>query len=176
MGRGQNTIKRSDVSTSPILLKYSTSLISTSFSSNGITVNRGINTSYSQNGSQYLNYALVKQLYYNGYLSGSIALSASYWDDSLQSTAASGTFDDDYRYFPTQSSAQISVIAIPRTVFGEQIARNTFLLTGSTYRMIDDGNGNIIDTKNGNLRVGNLLYSQGMIIITNQDYVNSIIS
>jgi hypothetical protein len=175
MGRGQNTIKRSDISTSPILLKYSTSITSASFSGNGITVSRGINTSYSQNGSQYLNYSVVRQLYYNGYISGSSVFSSSYWNDSLQSTAASGTFDDDYRYFPTQSSAQVSIIAIPRTVFGEQIARNTFLLTGSTYRIIDDGNGNIIDTKNGNLRIGNLLYSQGTVIITNQDYVNAII-
>jgi hypothetical protein len=101
---------------------------------------------YSTGGSQFLNYASVKQLYYQEYLTGSLMNSSSYWNDSLQSTAASGSFDNDYRYFPTSASAQISTIKIPRTVFGEQIARRSFIITGSTYRLIDDGNGNLIDT------------------------------
>lgn len=146
MSRGQNTIKRSEVSTTPILLKYPTSIPSASFSTKGITVNRGINSSYSSGGVQFLNYASVKQLYYQEYLTGSLLFSSSYWNDSLQSTAAKGTFDDDYRYFPTSSSAQVSIIEIPRTVFGEQIARQTLVITGSTYRLIDDGNGNVLDT------------------------------
>lgn len=146
MSRGQNTIKRSEVSTTPILLKYPTSITSASLSQRGITVNRGINSTYSSGGTQFLNYASVKQLYYQEYLTGSLLTSSSYWNDSLQSTAASGSFDNDFRYFPTSESAQLSIIKIPRTVFGEQIARRSFSITGSTYRLIDDGNGNIIDT------------------------------
>lgn len=146
MSRGQNTIKRSEVSTTPILLKYSASYDSSSFTANGITVNRGVNTSFGRDGSNYLNYALVKQLYYQEYLTGSLLFSSSFWDSSNQSTAAKGTFDNDYRYFPTSSSAQLAVIGIPRTSFGEQIARKSLVITGSTYRLIDDGNGNVIDT------------------------------
>lgn len=146
MSRGQNTIKRSEVSTTPILLKYSASYDSSSFTANGITVNRGINTSFNTDGVTYLNYALVKQLYYQEYLTGSLLSSSSFWNPSIQSTAAEGTFDNDYRYFPTSSSAEITVIGIPRTAFGEQIARKSLLISGSTYRLIDDGNGNVIDT------------------------------
>jgi hypothetical protein len=146
MSRGQNTIKRSEVSTTPILLKYPTSIPSASFFAKGITVNRGINSTYSSDGIQFLNYALVKQLYYQEYLTGSLLFSSSYWNDSLQSTAAKGTFDDDYRYFPTSSSAEVTILAIPRTTFGEQISRNTLYISSSTYRLIDDGNGNILDT------------------------------
>jgi len=36
--------------------------------------------------------------------------------------------------------------------------------------IIDDGNGNLIDALNNNVKVGNILYSQGMIIVTNQAY------
>lgn len=175
MSRGQNTIKRSEVSTTPILLKYSASYDSSSFTANGITVNRGVNTSFNSNGVTYLNYALVKQLYYQEYLTGSLLFSSSFWNPSNQSTAASGTFDNDYRYFPTASNAQVTVIGIPRTTFGEQIARKSLIITGSTYRLIDDGNGNIKDANSSYTHVGNILYSQGIIVVTNEEYQYAII-
>jgi len=146
MSRGQNTIKRSEISTTPILLKYSTSYPSASFTSKGITVNRGVNSTYASSGVTSLNYALVKQLYYQEYITGSVLFSSSFWNSSPQSTAASGTLDLDYRYFPTESNSQITVVAIPRTVFGEQIARRSLLINSDTYTLIDDGNGNLIDT------------------------------
>jgi hypothetical protein len=175
MSRGQNTIKRSEVSTTPILLKYSASYDSSSFIANGITVNRGVNTSFNTNGVTYLNYALVKQLYYQEYITGSALGSSSFWDPSIQSTAALGTFDNDYRYFPTSSSAQVTVIGIPRTAFGEQISRKSLCITGSTYKLIDDGNGNVIDANSSYTHVGNILYSQGVIIITDEEYQNAMI-
>ena len=176
MSLGHNNIKRSEVSTTPILLKYLTTYNSSSFLENGITVSRGINSSFASNGVQYLNYALVRQLYYQEYLTGSLLQSSSYWDSNLQSTAASGTFDNERRYFPTESNSEITVIAIPRTVFGEQIARKSLLITGSTYRLYDDGNGNVKDSQNGNAFVGNLLYSQGVIVLTNPEYSDALIS
>ena len=175
MSRGQNTIKRSEISTTPILLKYLTSIPSASFSQKDITVNRGINSSYANHGVQFLNYAIVKQLYYQEYITGSLLFSASFWNPSLQSTAASGTFDEDKRYFPTQSNSETTVIGIPRSVFGEQIARRSFTLSGSSYSIMDDGNGNLLDSKNSNTQVGNILYSQGVVVITNQDYKNALI-
>jgi len=155
MSRGQNTIKRSEVSTTPILLKYLASYDSSSFTANGITVNRGINSSFSTDGVQFLNYALVKQLYYQEYLAGSRLFSSSFWNPSNQSTAAKGTFDDDYRYFPTKSNAEVTIIGIPRTAFGEQIARKSLNITGSSYRLTDDGNGNVIDIRS----TGSINYS-----------------
>lgn len=170
MSRGQNTIKTSQVSITPILLKYSSSFSSSSFSANGITVNRGTNSSLSSDSANFSNYALVRQLYYQEYLTGSLNFSSSYWNGSLQSTAASGTLDDDNRYFPAASGSEITIIGIPRTVFGEQISRGSLRIAASTYNLIDDGNGNVIDSNNSYVHVGNVLYSQGVIVLTNQDY------
>lgn len=175
MGLSKNTLDRSDISTYPIKLKYSASYASSSALNYGITLNRGINGSFNSNGEDFLVYKLAKQLYYNSYLTGSLNNSASYWNDNLQSTAASGTFDNDYRYFPNTNGAQITMMAIPRTVFGENIGRKSFKLSGTTYNLVDDGNGNIIDIDNSNVHVGNILYNQGIIIVTNPDYENALI-
>jgi hypothetical protein len=170
MSRGQNTIKRSEVSTIPFLVKYSSSLASNSFSDRGITVNRGINTDYGTDGIKFLNYAMVKQMYYQEYITGSLLNSSSYWNPNIQSTAASGTLDDDYRYYPTGLGDKITVVAIPRTVFGEQIARKSISFKSNNFNLIDDGNGNIVDAMASYTHVGNILYSQGIAVITNQDY------
>ncbi len=175
MGLSKNTLDRSDISTYPVKLKYSSSYASSSASNYGITLNRGINGSFNNNGNQFLVYKLAQQLYYNSYITGSLLNTASAWNDNLQSTAASGTFDNDYRYFPIGSNDEISVMAIPRTIFGENISRKSFNLSGTTYNLIDDGNGNIIDTDNSNVHVGNILYAQGIVIITNQNYTNALI-
>ena len=170
MGISQNSIDKSDISTYPIKVVYTASYTSASLSNYGITINKGINAPYSISGSYFLNYKLAKQLYYNGYLTGSLLISSSAWNDNLQSTAASGTFDDDYRYFPTESDSNINIISIPSNIFGEKIGCYSFKISSSTYNIIDDGNGNIIDSINNNTHVGNILYSQGLAVITNQDY------
>jgi hypothetical protein len=175
MGLSKNTLDRSDISTYPVKLKYSASYASSSAINYGITLNRGINGSFNSNGEDFLVYKLAKQLYYNLYLTGSLNNSASYWNDNLQSTAASGTFDNDYRYFPNAINDQITIMAIPRTVFGENISRKSLTISGTTYNLVDDGNGNIIDAGNNNVHVGNVLYAQGIIVITNQDYENALI-
>jgi hypothetical protein len=175
MGMSKNTLDRSDISTYPIKLKYSASYASSSGVSYGITLNRGVNGSFNSNGENFLVYKLAKQLYYNLYLTGSLNNSASYWNDNLQSTAASGTFDNDYRYFPNAANDQITLMALPRNIFSENISRKSLRISGTTYNLIDDGNGNIIDTDNSNVHVGNILYAQGIIVITNQDYENALI-
>ena len=165
----QNTIDKLDVTTYPIKIIYTGSYAVSNFSNYGISVNKGVNTTYTQNASYSLNYKLVKQLYYNGYLTGSLLMSSSAWNDNLQSTAASGTFDNDYRYFPTESNSIINIIAIPTNIFGEKIGSNSFKISSDIFNIIDDGNGNIIDPNN-NTHVGNILYAQGIIVITNKDY------
>jgi uncharacterized protein (TIGR02145 family) len=102
--------------------------------------------------------------------------SASYYDPNQQSTACSGSSEYEDRFFPMESNSRIYTIAIPPQVFGEQISRNSLTLSPkdqSSYRVIDDGNGNLIDTVNSNTHVGNVIYSQGLIIITNQQYTSS---
>ena len=175
MGISKNILDRSDISTQPIKLKYSASYASASFPVYGITVNRGANVSFNENTSSFTVYSMTKQLYYNEYITGSQLNSASYWNWSPQSTAASGTFDNDYRYFPTGSGDAITVLAIPRNVFGENISRKSLSIASSGYRLIDDGNGNVIDIQNSGVHVGNILYAQGIVVITNQDYEYALI-
>lgn len=175
MGLSKNTLDRSDISTYPIKVKYSDTYLSSSANSYGITVNRGINASFEKSGSSSLFYSLAKQLYYNTYITGALNLSASAWNDNLQSTAASGTFDNDFRYFPTGANDEITLVAIPRTLFGENIGRKTLSISGSTYNLIDDGNGNIVDANSNLIHVGNVLYNQGIVVITNPDYQNCLI-
>jgi hypothetical protein len=170
MGLSKNTLDRSDISTYPIKLKYSASYSSSTAINYGITANRGINTSFDVDGRDFLVYKLAKQLYYNSYITGALNNSSSIWDDNLQSTAASGTFDDDFRFFPTGSGDEITVLCIPSIVFGQNISKTTFRISSANYNLIDDGNGNVIDTDNENVHVGNVLYRQGISVITNPDY------
>jgi hypothetical protein len=142
----------------------------------GISVYHGTNTPVDADGNftqEYLNYASARQMYYKSYISGSLLDSGSGYNDNLQSTAASGTFDNDFRIFPTASNSTIATLSIPMSAFGERIGRRSFDITFSNYgyHLVDDGNGNIIDLNNSNEHVGNILYAQGMVVITNATYV-----
>jgi len=177
MSRSKNTIKKSDISSAPIKVKYSATYASQSLLDYGITTNRGTNIVSPSPGLPFIKrnkYAVIKQLYYQNYITGSIIGSASYWDPSIQSTGASGSLDDDNRYFPSATGSNIGFFAIPSRQFGEQMSRRTVNIAstdGTSYNIIDDGNGNIVDTFNNNVHVGNVLYAQGIITFTNEDYV-----
>lgn len=79
-----------------------------------------------------------------------------------------------YRYFEEYNklttasidSSQYWFIGIPRDLYSRGIKKNTVLLTYSTYVIRDDGNGNLIDTANGNEHVGNVFYTNGNIVLT----------
>jgi hypothetical protein len=157
---------------------------------------KGINGPVTITGSipqETINYYSIRHLFYSNYLTGSYPVSASLADNFLQSTAASGTFDADVRYFPTESGAEITAFSIPRQVFGQQVSRRSFILSSSLYYIVDDGNGNLIDittepfgyidngyfdvesyfesgTANTGYHVGNIIYPQGMAIITAPEY------
>ncbi len=196
MSRSANSLRASDVITTPIKLKYSSSFESSSFAANGITVSKGVNGVVTSTGSipqETLNYYSIRHLYYSNYLTGSYPVSASSADNYLQSTAASGTLDADVRYFPTESGAEITIFSIPRNVFGQQVSRKSFILSSSFFCIVDDGNGNLLDISTGSIgyivngyfdaenyfvtesatggvHVGNIIYPQGMAIITEQSY------
>lgn len=173
MSRAANSLKVSDDITTPIKLKYSASFVSGSLSDYGITVLNGVNGSVTITGSvpqETLNYLSTRHLFYSNFLTGSFPVSSSAADNWLQSTAASGTLEADVRYFPTESNSQIKIISIPRSLFGEKIARGSFLITSSYCALVDDGNGNLKDLGASGTHVGNIIYAQGLAIITNQDY------
>ena len=186
MGRAKNTIKASDISSTPIKVKYSVTYPSSSLLDYGITTKRGTNIpqsptmSYVTMGRMNI-YRLEKQLYYQYYLTGSVLNTASFFDPAWQSTAASGSNDEMKYSFPSAVNSNVSILTIPSSQFGEQISRNSFLLksvptTSPAYNIVDDGNGNIFDTLASNVHVGNIFYAQGTITITNPDYVGIILN
>jgi len=201
MSRASNSLKISDVLTTPIKLKYSASYESGSFSNYGIAVNLGSNGVVTSAGSipaSTLTYRSVRHLYYSNYLSGPFPSTTSSLDNYLQSTAASGTLDVDLRYFPTDPDATVIVLSIPRQLYGEKISRKSFLITGSYCRVVDDGNGNLVDQftdpnlyvddgyvsggyyippppRLAGAHVGNIFYAQGIAVITNPLYQTNIL-
>ena len=135
---------------------------------------------------QALIYNSAKQLYYSNFLSSSTGdnvaqpvlvpgagpsgsgdvfigqAQSPLYDNFLQSTLTAS------RYWPTGSGEQIAVISIPSKLFGEYIQPNSFnytFVSGSTHIILDDGEGNLLS---GSINVGNIIYPQGIAIITNQ--------
>jgi hypothetical protein len=182
MSIAKNTIRFSDITTTPIKLKYSQSFASSSLATYGITENKGVYNAVltptasatSTTVQNFLRFKTIQQLYYKEYISGSLLGSGSAYDPSWQSTASSGSYDNDNRYFYTGSNAQIRFFAIPTSTFGEQISRKSFVWASTdntSYKIIDDGNGNIVDAFNSYEHVGNILYAQGIITVTDQNYL-----
>lgn len=172
MSNSRNTIRFDDATTTPVKLKYTASYGIEEALLYGVKYLSGVNVPITPyyTGSEAYTYRSIKHLYYSNTISASYQPSSSYYDNWMQSTAASGTVDAYIRNFPISASAEIKVISIPREVFGEQISRSSFSLVSATYYIIDDGNGNLVDTNASRVHVGNILYAQGMVIVTNPDY------
>jgi hypothetical protein len=142
-------------------------------------------------GSVELVYNFIKQLYYSNYLEDGLngrvsnATTASFNPDGT----ITGPFYtpnyinniqsiDELRYFPTESGESILTLSIPSKLFGDYVKPGSFsasLFEGSpiiAYKDVyDDGQGNIIDTND--IKIGNILYSSGLIIITNSGSADS---
>lgn len=179
MGRAKNTLSTAEVSSTPIKVRYSATYASNSLADYGITVTRGTNYTYnvsmdSASFAEMTTYRGIKQLYYQYAIIGSGLNSASAFVPTWQSTAASGTYDANYYDFPTQLTGSFLVFAVPSRQFGEQIGRKTFSIastgSGTQFKIVDDGNGNLIDSLASNTFVGNIFYAQGVAVITNPGY------
>jgi hypothetical protein len=131
---------------------------------------------------QALIYNSVKQLYYSNYLSSSIGdrvaqpilipgsdpsgdvfvggVESPLYDNFLQSTLT------PTRFIPTASGAEIGVISIPSKIFGEYIVPGSLIISSGSFVLLDDTEGNIILSGSG-LNFGNVIYPQGMVILTN---------
>ena len=147
--------------------------------------------------SQALIYQSVEQLYYSNFISGSngspVTTASFNIDGTITST--NGAYQPMYenflqstytasRFFPTGSEEYIGVISIPSNLFGEYIKPGTFNITNESGRFIyDDGEGNLLQNI-GDTKVGDIIYGQGMTIITGyynnlsalQDYIGNIIT
>ena len=124
---------------------------------------------------QILIYRSVKELYYSNYLlsdDGSPAGTASFNSDG---TVTGPYYTPNYynyisttlpanRYFPSGSDEIVGVISIPSNMFGEYVKPGSLTLSDGLSNLYDDGNGNVIS---GSLKVGDIIYEHGMIILTN---------
>jgi len=127
-------------------------------------------------------YNSAKELYYSNYLSSSYgdpvsvpydfpgstpegnvligsASSAGRYENYLETTLAYE------RYFPTSSSAVIGVISIPSRLYGDTIQPGSFIITGDSGSITDDGNGNLYLTLDGEY-CGNIVYQHGLALLT----------
>ena len=146
-------------------------------------------TGYVSKLDQELVYNSVKQLYYSNYLS------SSYGDTPFTSSlvpgfdsegdvlvgvaGSNGRFDNFlqtsltyYRYFPTASNSTIGVISIPSKLYGNYIQPGTFYFGAESGSIYDDGNGNVYFSLDGGY-VGNIIYSHGLIILTEDNTPSS---
>jgi hypothetical protein len=81
----------------------------------------------------------------------------------------SSSLYDNTGYDPDRGS-KIVVISIDQNIFGSGLSPKSVIISGSTYNIQDDGEGNLFDALTS-LYVGNVFYSQGLIVITDQDYL-----
>ena len=137
----------------------------------------GQNSSYPLSGEEIgtasaeLIYHSIKQLYYTNFLSGSDgkisnASTASFNPDGTISGPFYTTNYDNYiqsndelRYAATTQDIFITALSIPSKQFGEYIKPGSY----SDDSYYDDGQGNLIQTSNGN-HVGNIIYKDGIIV------------
>jgi hypothetical protein len=126
---------------------------------------------------QILVYRSIKELYYSNYLKGVNGSPAGTASFNVDGTITGPAYTPNYynylsttlpanRYFPTGSNETIGVFSIPSNLFGEYIKPGSFYLavSASTTVLHDDGQGNVLY---GSLKVGDIIYEHGMIILTN---------
>ena len=131
-------------------------------------------TGYIAPQDKFLVYRSIRELYYYNYLEnsdGSPINTASFNDDGTITGLPYTPNAYNYlpntlladRYFPTGSGNIIGVVSIPSNKYGENLKPGTVTLSNGTSSLSDDGEGNLIT---GSLKVGDIIYSHGMIILT----------
>ena len=84
--------------------------------------------------------------------------------------AASTLYDLDT--LDPDAGSRVVVISIDKSIYGSGLSPKSVNISGSTYNIQDDGEGNLLDAlATSSLYIGNVFYSQGLIIITNQNYL-----
>jgi hypothetical protein len=144
---------------------------------------------------------LFYQSYSSSLLNTSSLANSIYYESASQQrpTASYFIYNDSSNFikaFPTGNLDTIKVLAISQDTYGNKILPYTFNLTSSAISIIDDGYGNLVDisgtpglyisasyisssyfasSEPATARpVGNIFYSHGLAILTNQnpDYQN----
>ena len=200
-------LSKSDVSVVPYYANKQWSIPSSSISSYA-TVFVGSNvagifnpitdptSSYGQ--YQRLVYNQINHLFYQSYsasLNTSSLSNSVYYESASQQRPTSSYFiyNDNsnlVKNYPTGSGNQINVLAIDQSIYGNKLLPRYLQLSSSTYFIIDDGYGNLIDITavastyidNGYFNIdayfensspgaatyiGNVYYAHGLVVVTN---------
>lgn len=147
----------------------------------------GSNTGSFFESSSYINYeqstlssgsSLLTTLRYLAQKTGSSNPDLSTYDDGI-------IYDGDGLYditsFDGDRGSKIAVISIDQNIYGSGLNPNTVYISSSGYYLRDDGEGNFFDyyTEDNYLNpvssslIGNVFYSFGLIVITNENYLCS---
>jgi hypothetical protein len=145
------------------------------------------NTGYITSQSSQLVYRSIKELYYSNYIGGDDGAQAATASFNNDGTITGPAYTPNYynylsntllanRYFPTGSDESICVISIPSNLFGEYLHPGTVILSTSSslqgqITLQDDGLGNMISAS---LKVGDVIYEHGIIIITSGGITGSL--
>jgi len=133
---------------------------------------------------------------------GSLMFNIDTYESASQQRPTSSYFNYNsnpllIKQFPTGSSETIEVFSINQDIYGSKILPNSLRISGSDYDVRDDGYGNLYDiSETGDLYVdlsyitnqyfndstptpgvkfvGNIFYAHGIIIVTNQDYIDGL--
>jgi len=138
-------------------------------------VSGSLPTGYISSQDKFLVYKSIRELYYYNYLediNGSPIGTASFNEDGTVTGPLYTPNSYNYltntllanRYFPTSLNKTIGIISIPSNKYGEQLYPGTLTLSNGVYTITDDGEGNMFS---GSVKVGDIIYSHGMVIITN---------
>ena len=123
-------------------------------------------------------YASIKQLYYSNTLANDpqpyiVTDSQDNVIEGSQTANVNSRYDNflqsglyPIKNFPTGANDVIAVGIIPQSLFGDYIAPGN-VYTDIGGDLSDDGNGNIGEV--GDIYYGNIIYSHGIIIITDQN-------
>jgi len=114
------------------------------------------------NSYKRLIYSSIKRLYYPNYVDHPEVNSKTYHINY-------GNMEQ-LQYSTRSIDTQVSVLNIPKNVFGEKIKLKSVTITSNSIDYIDDGYYNI-KTPIGNT-IGNIFYETGHIIITSGSYLN----
>ena len=133
-----------------------------------------INTEYRR-----LVYKSIQTLYYSNYISSSYGDPVSvpvYLPNELESglISSAGRFENYLqtsltynRYFPTGSDSIVGAISIPVKLYGNYIKPNSVYITYPGVGNIqDDGEGNLLLIGTPDTYIGNIIYSHGLLILT----------
>jgi hypothetical protein len=101
--------------------------------------------------------------------SSAIGTNSTLFNNALYELSSS--LYDQTGYDPDKGS-KIVVISVDQNIFGSGLSPKSVIISGSTYNIQDDGEGNLLDTlATSSLYIGNIFYSQGLIVITDQNYL-----